>query len=109
MIGFYDYTVVAPLMDTDCDGMPDVWEVANGCNPEIPDNNVRHVSGYTMLEMYLHYAITHKTAMDDGYQEPQGVESVQSDKVQSTKVLRDGQLFIQRGENTYTIQGQIIQ
>ena len=107
--GFYDYTVVAPLTDTDRDGMPDVWEVANGCNPEIPDNNVRHASGYTMLEMYLQYAITHKTAMDDGYQEPQGVESVQSDKVQSTKVFRDGQLLIQRGENTYTIQGQIIQ
>ena len=106
--GFYDYTVVAPLTDTDRDGMPDVWEVANGCNPEIPDNNVRHASGYTMLEMYLQYAITHKTAMDDGYQEPQGVESVEW-RGESIKVFRDGQLLIQRGENTYTIQGQIIQ
>lgn len=106
--GFYDYTVVEPLPDTDRDGMPDSWEIANGCNPEIPDNNVRHASGYTMLEMYLQYAITHKTAMDDGYQEPQGVESVEW-RGESTKVLRDGQLLIQRGENTYTIQGQIIQ
>lgn len=106
--GFYDYTVVAPLTDTDLDGMPDVWEVANGCNPEIPDNNVRHESGYTMLEMYLQYAITHKTAMDDGYKEPQGVESVEW-RGESTKILRDGQLLIQRGENTYTLQGQIIQ
>ena len=28
--GFYDYTVVSPLQDTDLDGMPDEWESANG-------------------------------------------------------------------------------
>ena len=106
--GFYAYTAVEPFADTDKDGMPDVWEVANGCNPEVADNNVRHASGYTMLEMYLHYAMTHKTPMNDGYQEPQGVESVEW-REESRKVLRDGQLLIQRGENIYTIQGQIIQ
>jgi len=37
------------------------------------------------------------------------VENVQSDNVQSTKVLRNGQLFILRGENVYTINGQMIQ
>ncbi len=103
--GFYDYPVVAPLADTDLDGMPDVWESANGCNPQVADNNVRHASGYTMLEMYLDYAMQ-KAPMDDGYQEPQGVENVQADNVQSTKILRDGQLLIQRGEKIYTLQGQ---
>ena len=37
------------------------------------------------------------------------VENVQSDNVQTTKVLRNGQLFILRGENVYTINGQMIQ
>lgn len=107
--GFYDYTQVAPLLDTDRDGMPDEWEIANGSDPQTPDNNVRHESGYTMLEMYLDYAMTHKTPMDDGYQEPQGIENIQKDKVQCTKILRDGQLLIQRGANTYTLEGQIIE
>ena len=35
--GFYDYPVVAPLADTDLDGMPDIWEQANGCDPNTPD------------------------------------------------------------------------
>ena len=34
------------------------------------------------------------------------LDDVQSNNVQCTKVLRDGQIFIQRGEKTYTIQGQ---
>ena len=108
--GFYDYTVVAPLTDTDRDGMPDEWETANGCDPQTPDNNVRHESGYTMLDMYLDYAMTHKEPMDDGYKpSTEGVENVQRNKVQCTKILRDGQLLIQRGANTYTLEGQIIE
>jgi hypothetical protein len=103
--GFYDYPVVAPLADTDLDGMPDAWESANGCDPQVADNNLRHTSGYTMLEMYLDYAMQ-KAPMDDGYQEPQGIDNVPTDMVQSTKILRDGQLLIQRGEKIYTLQGQ---
>lgn len=103
--GFYDYTVVAPLLDTDLDGMPDEWEIANGCDPNTPDNNVRHASGYTMLEMYLDYAMTHKQPMDDGYQEPQGVENVQRNNIPCIKILRDGQLLIQRGDRIYTVTG----
>ena len=105
--GFYDYPYVAPLTDTDLDGMPDEWESANGCDPAVPDQNTLHPSGYTMLEMYLDYAITHKEPMDDGYQ-LLGVESPKS-KVESKKILRDGQLFIQRGAKTYTLQGQVIE
>lgn len=37
---------------------------------------------------------------------PTGVENVQGDKVQSTKVLRNGQLFIIRNGIEYTINGQ---
>ena len=37
---------------------------------------------------------------------PEGINDVQSDDVQCTKVLRDGQIFILRGDKTYTLQGQ---
>ena len=103
--GFYDYTVVAPLTDTDSDGMPDEWETANGCDPAKPDNNALHASGYTMLEIYLDYAMKHKSPMDDGYVEPQGIEHT-SHGIQPSKTIREGQLYIRRGEKTYTAQGQ---
>ena len=105
--GFYPYTEVAPLTDTDRDGMPDEWETANGCDQQTPDNNVLHESGYTMLEMYLDYAMTHKSPMDDGYTpSSEGVE-VTGDGLQVTgkKILRDGQLLIQRGDGLYSITG----
>ena len=105
--GFYDYTEVAPLTDTDLDGMPDEWELANGCDPNTPDNNVRHESGYTMLEMYLDYAITHKEPMDDGYQEPQSIQNTEY-RTRSKKIIRDGHLYIQRGEKVYTVTGSYI-
>lgn len=42
------------LADTDKDGMPDDWELANNLNPNDPaDRNTVDVSGYTMLEVYL--------------------------------------------------------
>ena len=106
--GFYDYPQVAAPVDTDQDGMPDEWESANGCDPNTPDNNVRHASGYTMLEMYLHYAITHKMPMDDGYREPEGIENtyLRENGVDSYKIFRNGQLLIKRGDKFYTLQGQ---
>jgi hypothetical protein len=41
--------------DTDADGMPDVWEVANGLNPLVADNNLTNLAGspVTNLEVYL--------------------------------------------------------
>ena len=105
--GFYDYTVVAPLTDTDQDGMPDVWESANGCDPTTPDNNVRHASGYTMLEMYLYYAMTHKEPMDDGYRpSEEGFDDLKLEDLKIQKFMRDGQLLIRRGNQIYTLQGQ---
>ena len=36
----------------------------------------------------------------------QGIDEIQTNKVQSTKVAKDGQILILRGEKTYTLQGQ---
>ena len=106
--GFDAYIEVAPLTDTDQDGMPDVWEIANGCDPNTPDNNVRHTSGYTMLEIYLDDAMHDKLPMDDGYKpSEEGVDSV-AFKVESNKILRDGQILIQRGAKIYTITGVVV-
>jgi hypothetical protein len=107
--GFYAYTEVAAMTDTDKDGMPDEWETANGCNPQDADNNVLHESGYTMLEMYLNYAMTHKTPMDDGYvPSEEGFEDLKLEDLKIQKVLRNGQLLIQRGGQTFTVQGQSV-
>ena len=37
---------------------------------------------------------------------PKGIEDVQSDEVQSTKVIKEGQVLILRNGKTYTMQGQ---
>ena len=81
--GFYNYPAVEALKDTDSDGMPDIWESANGCDPTTPDNNVRHASGYTMLEMYLDYAMSHRPQMDDNYQKSEGLENTHIQPVRS--------------------------
>jgi hypothetical protein len=39
-------------------------------------------------------------------QDSQGIENVQGDEVQSTKVVKDGQVLILRNGKTYTMQGQ---
>ena len=105
--GFYAYTVVEPLKDTDQDGMPDAWEDVNGVDSKVPDNNYQHESGYTILEVYLDYAMKHKAPMDDGYV-PQGIEITNYQLPTANKILRDGQLLIQRGGQTVTVQGQSV-
>ena len=46
-------SVPAPV-DTDHDGMPDVWEKAHGLDPKNPqDRNQSAKDGYTQLEHYL--------------------------------------------------------
>jgi hypothetical protein len=104
--GFYTYPEVPALVDSDQDGMPDEWELVNGCNPELADQNTRHASGYTMLEMYLDYAMTHRPVMEDGYVDnTESIDQIQGNELQSAKVLKDGQLLIQRAGKFYTVQG----
>jgi hypothetical protein len=45
-----------------------------------------------------------------GAEKPIGtdLEKVQEDKVQSTKVLRNGQIFVLRGEHMYDLNGRLI-
>lgn len=52
--GWAEYKSAPAPVDTDNDGMPDVWETKKGLNPnDANDRNKVDVSGYTMLEIYL--------------------------------------------------------
>lgn len=52
--GWPEYHSSEAPKDSDHDGMPDEWEVANGLDPNNPeDRNRVTTSGYTCLEVYL--------------------------------------------------------
>lgn len=52
--GYPVYNSESAPVDSDGDGMPDDWELANGLDPNDPaDGNKMTVSGYTALEVYL--------------------------------------------------------
>ena len=61
-----------------------------------------------MLEMYLNDAMN-KEPMDDGYK-PSEEGSIQPSviSVQTQKILRDGQILIQRGAVMYDVLGRQI-
>ena len=56
------------LADSDGDGMPDEWEMANGLNPaDSTDVNIRDEEGYTRLEHYLNSLVADiTTAQNEG-------------------------------------------
>ena len=65
----------APV-DTDGDGMPDEWELANGLDPtDAADGNLLDEEGYTMVEVYINSLVDHITEAQnesgtaDGYRE----------------------------------------
>lgn len=58
----------AAPQDTDGDGMPNDWEVANGLNPnDAADGNIVNDEGYTNLELYMNGLVAHITeAQNEG-------------------------------------------
>ncbi len=54
-----------PYVDSDGDGMPDAWELANGLNPNDPSDAVKDCNGdgYTNIEKYINGMDT-KTKVD---------------------------------------------
>ena len=92
-----------------CDKLVDVYCYAT-TPPEINENS------FSNYNAFLYVPCESKNAyMEDAvwgnfkYIEcisSEGIEDVQSDEVQGTKVLRDGQVLILRNGKTYTMQGQ---
>ena len=57
-LGNNGYGTIIPLTaptDTDNDGMPDYWELANGSATNLANNQAITSSGYSLLENYLNY------------------------------------------------------
>lgn len=58
--GFPTLNALEAPADTDGDGMPDEWEIANGLNPNDPaDGKTTAANGYTNLECYLNSLVAH--------------------------------------------------
>ena len=67
------------LKDTDGDGIPDYWEMANDMDPNDPsDRNNRNSTGYTMLELYINSLVNDITIkqLEGGVE--QGIDIEQS-------------------------------
>jgi len=66
--GFPTLAAGTPPMDSDNDGMPDIWETAMGLNPNnSADRKNKDAIGYTMLEGYLNWlADGHATCPRNG-------------------------------------------
>ena len=64
-VGGYPEYAGTPYVDTDGDGMPDEWEIANGLNPNDPsDANLDCTGdGYTNIEKYIN-GISTKNRVD---------------------------------------------
>jgi len=77
-----------------------------GATPVRPEDeqNTYSFNGWTPTIVIATADATY-TATYTATPKSQGIEEVPSDQVPCTKVLRDGQIFILRGEKTYTITG----
>jgi fibronectin type 3 domain-containing protein len=54
--------------DTDRDGMPDEWEIANGLNPNKSDDNLYSLSQeYTNIEVYINSLVAHIGNLGSSY------------------------------------------
>jgi len=84
-------------------------QVEKGYSASAPAAPTRE--GYTFVGWDKDFSNVHSNMSIYALYEPnnEGIEDAQSDQVQNTKILRNGQIFIQRGEKIYTITGQEIQ
>ena len=96
-----------PETDSDGDGIPDVWEEANGLDPNDDSgaNQLWHDgTGYTALEVYLHSLVDHivRACQSDG----ESINEIYPTYVKaSVDATRDIPLRISRSGNRYHVAG----
>lgn len=92
----------APV-DTDRDGMPDVWETEHGFDPADPeDRNTVMPDGYTALEHYLNGLVEEITLAQNAGGQPEGIGTAGITDVIATPA----ETFTD--DNWYTIQGIVL-
>ncbi len=77
-------------------------------------NGATRASGsYTLapgeLKVFTGSAVVAPTFENIQKRDAQGVEEVQTDEVRAQKILRDGQVFILRGDKLYTVTGNLVE
>lgn len=111
LVTFYDEDSVT-IIDQREWGYGEIPSCINPAKPSDEEHSYRFVGWQPEI-----VAVNRDTAYYATYEEmpldvpdiPQGLESIQKSEVKSQKILRNGQLFIQRKDELYTPQGQRIE
>lgn len=81
-----------------------VQQVPYNTAAEAPENPTRPGYKFTGWDRDFSHVTSNMTVRAE-YEVLQGIENVEGDEVQCTKVIRDGHIYIIRGDKTYTITG----
>lgn len=99
--GWPTYNATTAPIDTDIDGMPDVWETANGLNPNsAADGNTFTLSteGYTNLEVYLNSLVNAITLAQNADGVSSIFESTMPAKARAEAIYHSGSLYVRSME-----------
>ena len=91
-----------PLKDTDGDGMPDEWEIANGLNPnDASDGAVVCADGYTNLEHYLNSLVADITEAQNAGGTLTGSTEQADETQEETTITLSGETYGGGDNNTW--------
>ena len=98
-------TYAAPARDKAGNKVPAAVQTASGWKYTVDglETNVEYT--YTVTAKNSDGGVIYTKTGTFTTQASEGIDNVQSGKVQGTKVFIDGQIFILRGDKTYTITG----
>ena len=96
----------APARDGKGRNVPAAEQSANGWTYVVTGLEGNTSYTYSVTAKDANGNVLLKQSVDFSTGEEQGIEDVPSDQVQSTKVIKNGQIFILRGDKTYTLTGQ---
>ena len=96
----------APARDGKGRNVPAAEQSANGWTYIVTGLEGNTSYTYSVTAKDVNGNVLLKQSVDFSTGVAQGIEDVLSDQVQCTKVIREGQIFILRGDKTYTLTGQ---
>jgi len=96
----------APARDGKGRNVPAAEQSANGWTYVVTGLEGNASYTYSVTAKDVNGNVLLKQSVDFSTGVAQGIEDVQGNNVQCTKVVRNGQIFILRGDKTYTVTGQ---